>query len=920
MAEPLQNSALFRNLHIALFFLMTFFIGSSNAQSLLLPGDIVFVSVSSSANTFEFIPLVDLEKGTQFEISNGIWKVETNSFSDAQTVQIKALDKIFAGTPIKIGEGQVSGLEINGKAELSDDSEKLFIYQTDENKYRFVSAIGWGEKQGRRDRSFFGSEIPEVFLENPKSILKLGANNNYQYYIRNGASGTPKMLMEFTANPGFWRGNDEAGFSAFGTSFNILVPPVILFDQSLTTTEESKENTSIGVAIYEHDGSKLTVDLVFDSLYSSIDRKEIKGFGSKQINFTGLIGDAVYDVEIPMLNDVEYEGTETAIFSLQNLTNGRFGDFISHTVLISDDETPELRLEFSDQLGENLIMIHNLESKEVGLRNWELSKGDVKIIFPRGTTLAVGESLVIISEESLSLFSINGNYFKLDSEESEIFTSAGILELRDIKDRNIASLSIAKTEEAISSNILKDEISTFENTSSVNQSSFVSQTSAGEVAIPGWKSVNTKNVGIDEFAEVDFFYWSEQESAFLNAREDVSNIANDAILIGYFDEKSSSKLGTKKKSNLIDKSDQELAIRISATDIDKNGRIQNSEGLNFLKNNTDTVIPAGELTKYLNNKLNIVNGIKLFKSSPNFGKISAIKLDSYILAGEVFWLKLAEEMESKSVDINLQELNNTRTPIATEEIESGEITLQINGKTNDSEFSVLFIPDEMPHVSDQSLKLNKDVYLTNFNEVVLNGTIADEQFSKYSINQSSENITQIPLNFVAPESGEFELSVKNWTDIPNGWVIKIEDLKEEKTYEIHENWSLKFNYADVSPIQENEIYFPSVDERFVLRVIPEALVAKDENEELPLKAELNQNYPNPFNPTTTISFFIPEEAEVKVSVFNIVGQPVAVLLQERRGKGEHTLEWDASDMPSGIYIYQLEVGTSIMTRKMTLVK
>ena len=63
-----------------------------------------------------------------------------------------------------------------------------------------------------------------------------------------------------------------------------------------------------------------------------------------------------------------------------------------------------------------------------------------------------------------------------------------------------------------------------------------------------------------------------------------------------------------------------------------------------------------------------------------------------------------------------------------------------------------------------------------------------------------------------------------------------------------------------------------------------------------------------------------EEGNVKLSVFNIVGQPVAVLLQGNKSKGEHTLEWDASDMPSGIYIYQLEVGTKVMTRKMTLVK
>jgi hypothetical protein len=146
--------------------------------------------------------------------------------------------------------------------------------------------------------------------------------------------------------------------------------------------------------------------------------------------------------------------------------------------------------------------------------------------------------------------------------------------------------------------------------------------------------------------------------------------------------------------------------------------------------------------------------------------------------------------------------------------------------------------------------------------------------------------------------------------------------KEEKFYKLNENWSTKFTYTDLnaSNVESTETIFPSIEERFILRVIPKALVDVEEVDEFPVSVELRQNYPNPFNPTTTISFYMPEEANVKLSVFNIVGQPVSVLIQESKSKGEHTLEWDASDMPSGIYIYQLEVGAKIMTRKMTLVK
>ncbi len=84
--------------------------------------------------------------------------------------------------------------------------------------------------------------------------------------------------------------------------------------------------------------------------------------------------------------------------------------------------------------------------------------------------------------------------------------------------------------------------------------------------------------------------------------------------------------------------------------------------------------------------------------------------------------------------------------------------------------------------------------------------------------------------------------------------------------------------------------------------------------------ELHQNFPNPFNPVTTISFYLPEPEEIKLSVFNIVGQPVAVIAEGSLSAGEHQFEWDATDKPSGMYIYQLEVGKNVMTRKMTLVK
>ena len=86
------------------------------------------------------------------------------------------------------------------------------------------------------------------------------------------------------------------------------------------------------------------------------------------------------------------------------------------------------------------------------------------------------------------------------------------------------------------------------------------------------------------------------------------------------------------------------------------------------------------------------------------------------------------------------------------------------------------------------------------------------------------------------------------------------------------------------------------------------------------KFELSQNYPNPFNPITTIRFSLPEASTVKLTIYNILGQEIKTLLNEYKEAGIHTVNFDASEINSGMYIYKLEAGNFVQTRKMTLVK
>ena len=89
---------------------------------------------------------------------------------------------------------------------------------------------------------------------------------------------------------------------------------------------------------------------------------------------------------------------------------------------------------------------------------------------------------------------------------------------------------------------------------------------------------------------------------------------------------------------------------------------------------------------------------------------------------------------------------------------------------------------------------------------------------------------------------------------------------------------------------------------------------------LPNAFALSQNYPNPFNPATTIGFSLPHAADYNLTIYNVNGQQVASFACAAEA-GNHTVEWDASNLASGIYLYKLQAdGINIDTKKMVLLK
>ena len=101
--------------------------------------------------------------------------------------------------------------------------------------------------------------------------------------------------------------------------------------------------------------------------------------------------------------------------------------------------------------------------------------------------------------------------------------------------------------------------------------------------------------------------------------------------------------------------------------------------------------------------------------------------------------------------------------------------------------------------------------------------------------------------------------------------------------------------------------------------IPVAVEYADERA-IPVSMELNQNYPNPFNAATMISYQLPLAGDVRLSIFDILGRELNVLVDERKPAGVYRISWNAGRLSSGMYLSRLSAGGYILTRKLLLIK
>jgi hypothetical protein len=198
--------------------------------------------------------------------------------------------------------------------------------------------------------------------------------------------------------------------------------------------------------------------------------------------------------------------------------------------------------------------------------------------------------------------------------------------------------------------------------------------------------------------------------------------------------------------------------------------------------------------------------------------------------------------------------------------------------------------------------------------------------------------SQKPASFTGyykyfPQGGDrFGINVELFKGGINGTLVAIAATAPSTAYSTYTQFDVPFLYQTndtpdtcivqiliAAAAESNHVHVGSY---FILDDIAfsGSVGVSEKTDNVPTKTELIQNYPNPFNPSTDIQFSIAHAGFVSLKVFDLLGREVATLVSEELPARNHTRQWNASAIPSGVYFYRLQSGLFVETKKLVLQK
>ena len=224
---------------------------------------------------------------------------------------------------------------------------------------------------------------------------------------------------------------------------------------------------------------------------------------------------------------------------------------------------------------------------------------------------------------------------------------------------------------------------------------------------------------------------------------------------------------------------------------------------------------------------------------------------------------------------------------------------------------IILTTGALAKTTSQDFILNANTISINGSELYFGVELSDKEKLSYSLPPK-------------PPSGAFDVRFKDgWRAVKDYGVVEVMPINETLiiTYDImlnageHYNWVLSSETLDDYVLEDaGEIVVPS-SERFTLElraVVPDTFT-------------LHQNFPNPFNPITTLSYDLPAQAEVTLTIYDLMGREITQLVNTNQQAGFKSVQWDATDsmgraVSAGVYLYQIQAGEFVQKKKMVLLK
>lgn len=781
--------------------------------------------------------------------------------------------------------------------------------------------------------------------------------------------------------------NVTAGLNSLDTQLN----PVLAFEVQSLTVKEDIGAVNIRVELLETNNSDVEVEVAFMQNLGTASRSDISGFNSQTIFFNG--SDApgtVKSVRISISDDGEYEQSENAVFRLQNISSGNLAEPSILTLIIQDDDTPNIVINeiFADPMegigdangdgvvnttSDQFVEMVNNEREAVDLSGWTLSDDfGTRFTFPNGTVLQPGTAAVVFGGGNPA-----GNF-----GGSPVFTagnlgidkSGDMLLLRDSKGIIVEQVeyisganegeSLARSEEVTGAlNRRHSDVSPNRNRLyspgiRADGTSFGSRYALRLGGSEGWRllssptggttfeellgnfQIKTASVSSRSGQRATIYEW--QDGRF----HPVENLENEMVAgrgyAVYFSRDDDPGLpgiqGGFPKVITTNNPENSGPVSVTLSSAEFNG----SRGWNLMGNPFGTEIAVDVLLGTLRRSLQIenpnlqVNGnVYIWDPAANSGNGDYLVWEEggnhKILPFQAFWVKIDNAEAGENVTISTT-------------LERDELRAENSSRFRDSnqeEFSLTLKLGDGLQYDDYQLVFNNEgsvdsdiqdaikLYSLNDNSLSLFSLSGKDKLMKNVLPYELTGTMEIPLAFDANGRQELYFEWDKLDDIPDNWNITLTDQKLNKVINLRSANDYRFTVpsdGNRKRINEENSGSPLNRERdtreeprFMLTVNPGS-TASPESPDIPESVKLNPNYPNPFNPATTISYELKEDSEVLLSIWNIVGQRVVTLVDGMKEAGQHTANWNASEMPSGIYIAQLEVGGKVFIRKMTLIK